>query len=295
MVLKLPYFSVASSSDTAGHDDDVLALLPVGRGGDLLLGRELQRVDDPQDLVEVAPGAGRVGQRELDLVVGADDEHRAHGHGVAGVRLDHVVEVGDLLVGIGDQREVHRGALRLLDVLAPLAVGVDRIDAEADHLGVALVELGLEAGHRAQLGGAHRGEVLGVREEHRPAVALPVVEVQLALGGGGGEVGGIVAQSYSHEDLLVVVRCAGHSTRTTPNPDKHRRDSRWRIRARKRPGEPSRGLSWETRRPGGQSGLGLGLDRKGGYRPRWWSTEGGSIDQKGWVRRPRRACGREPW
>ena len=52
-----------------GDDDDVLAGLPVGRGGHLVLGRELQRVDDPEDLVEVAPGAGRVGEGQLDLVV----------------------------------------------------------------------------------------------------------------------------------------------------------------------------------------------------------------------------------
>src|SRR5579863_5159494 len=38
--------------DRAG-DDDVLALLPVDRGGNPMRGRELQRVDDPQHLVEI--------------------------------------------------------------------------------------------------------------------------------------------------------------------------------------------------------------------------------------------------
>ena len=76
--------------------------------GDLVLGGELQRVDHPEQLVEVAAGGRRVGERELHLVVGTDHEHRAHRRGVAGVRVDHVVEVGDLAVGVGDQREVER-------------------------------------------------------------------------------------------------------------------------------------------------------------------------------------------
>src|SRR5690349_2255906 len=42
------------------RDDDVLALLPVRRRGHLVLGRELQGVDHPQDLVEVAARAHRV-------------------------------------------------------------------------------------------------------------------------------------------------------------------------------------------------------------------------------------------
>src|SRR4051794_10197192 len=40
--------------DRAG-DDHVVALLPLGRRGHLVLGGELQRVDDPEHLVEVRP------------------------------------------------------------------------------------------------------------------------------------------------------------------------------------------------------------------------------------------------
>ena len=39
-----------------GDDDDVLAVLPVHRRGDPVVGGELERVDDAQDLVEVAAG-----------------------------------------------------------------------------------------------------------------------------------------------------------------------------------------------------------------------------------------------
>src|SRR5262245_46252058 len=41
-------------------DDDVLAVLPVRRRGDLVLGGELQGVDDAKDLVEVAAGRRRI-------------------------------------------------------------------------------------------------------------------------------------------------------------------------------------------------------------------------------------------
>jgi hypothetical protein len=63
-----------------------------------------------------------------------------------------------------------------------------RIDAEADDLGVALVELRLQPGHVAQLGGADRGKVLRMREQNRPAITDPLVEIDLALGSVGGEV-----------------------------------------------------------------------------------------------------------
>ena len=49
-------------ADRAG-DDHVVARLPLRRGRDLVLGGQLQRVDDAQDLVEVAArwSSGRSG------------------------------------------------------------------------------------------------------------------------------------------------------------------------------------------------------------------------------------------
>ena len=90
--------------------------------------------------------------------------------------------------------------MRLLDVLGPFAMAVDRIGAEADQLDVALVEIGLELGGGAELGGADGGEVLGVGEEDAPAVAQPFVEADLAFGGFRLEVGRGVADAQSHEN-----------------------------------------------------------------------------------------------
>src|ERR1700742_1103949 len=61
------------------RDDDVLALIPVGGRRDAMLGGELQRVDDAQYLLEVAPGGHRINQDQLDLLVRPDDEDVADG------------------------------------------------------------------------------------------------------------------------------------------------------------------------------------------------------------------------
>ena len=56
-------------------------------------------------------------------------------------------------------------------------------------LRVALGELGLQPRHVAQFGRANRREVLGVREQNRPAVADPLVKMDGALRGLGREIG----------------------------------------------------------------------------------------------------------
>jgi hypothetical protein len=114
---------------------------------------ELQGVDHPQDLVEVAAGRHRVDEDELHLLVGADDEHVADGLVVGGrpvgrvtgdVGAEHPVELRDVEVDVADDRVVGPGALRVLDVVGPRRVLVDRVDREADDPGVAAVELGLD-------------------------------------------------------------------------------------------------------------------------------------------------------
>ena len=57
-------------------------------------------------------------------------------------------------------------------------------------LDAALVEFRLQLGQRAEFGGADRGEILRMREQQRPAVADPVMELDLAFGGFGLEIRG---------------------------------------------------------------------------------------------------------
>src|SRR5207249_5080107 len=101
----------------------------------------------------------------------------------------------------------------------------DRIDAEADDLRVALVELGFEPGHVAQLRGAHRREVLGVREEHAPGPAEPLVKADTALGCLSVEVRSHVANLQCHA-ILQLCNCV-----TTPQADQLRPRARPRTEA----------------------------------------------------------------
>ena len=74
-----------------------------------------------------------------------------------------------------------------------------RVDGKPDDLRVAPIELRLELGHVAELGGAYWREILGVREQHGPGIADPVVEANAPLGRIGFEVGGDVIDLQCHD------------------------------------------------------------------------------------------------
>ena len=76
----------------------------------------------------------------------------------AGALGQHVAGCRHPEFGIADHRVVDGVTLGLLDVARPLRMVLDRIDAEADDLGIALVELRLQPGHVAEFRGADRGE-----------------------------------------------------------------------------------------------------------------------------------------
>src|SRR5215472_18735128 len=111
----------------------------------------------------------------------------------------HVVGLRDLELGIRDHRVADRGALRLLYVLRPLLVIPERVDADPDDLAVALLELRRDPGHVAELGGAHRREVLRMGEQGRPAVADPLVELDGPLRGVRGEVRSLAVDPQRHD------------------------------------------------------------------------------------------------
>jgi hypothetical protein len=94
----------------------------------------------------------------------------------------HAPGLGNLEIGVADQRIVRRVPLRFLDIAGPFCVAIHRIDAQPDDPHAALVELGLDARHVAQLGGADGREILGVRKQHRPGGADPVMETDMAFG-----------------------------------------------------------------------------------------------------------------
>jgi hypothetical protein len=145
--------------------------------------------------------------------------------------MDHVVGLGYGPVLVGDEREVQLHPLRRLDVAGPRFVIADAIDAQAEDLDAALVELGLQLGHGTELGRADRREVLGVAEEDGPVIADPLVEADLALGGRGGEIGGGVAQSDGHFEVAPELQGSGRTGRTADADGTASREGRGRGEA----------------------------------------------------------------
>lgn len=95
-----------------------------------MLEGELETVEDPENLCKVAPGRGRVEDRELELLVRSDDEDGAAGEGHAGavllVGVDHAPLDGKGAVRVGDDGIVKFGTrLGPLNILNPALVGLD--------------------------------------------------------------------------------------------------------------------------------------------------------------------------
>jgi hypothetical protein len=173
------------------HDDHILAVLPIYWSCHLVGSRELYRIEDPQNFVKVAACGHRVNQHQLDLLVRADQEHRAYCGVVRGcaalgggsrIARQHVIELCHLEFRVTDQRVVHSVALSLFDVCCPPSVTAYRVDAQPDNLAVSLCEFGLQAGHVAEFGGANGSKVLRMRKQDGPAIADPFVEGYGTLG-----------------------------------------------------------------------------------------------------------------
>ena len=96
--------------------------------------------------------------------------------------MDHVVEQRDLAVGVSDDRKVHRRLLRVVDVVDPFFVRLDRIDRQRDDLHMAFRKLVFQLGRHAELGGAYGCEIGRVRKQDAPTVAQPFVKVNATLG-----------------------------------------------------------------------------------------------------------------
>src|SRR5438132_292245 len=58
-----------------GYDDDVATRLPVHRCGNLVLGRELNGIQNSQYFIKVAAGAHRIADHQLDLLVRTNHEY----------------------------------------------------------------------------------------------------------------------------------------------------------------------------------------------------------------------------
>src|ERR1017187_8423665 len=124
------------------------------------------------------------------------------GVAIARIGMNHAVEIGDTQIRISDHRKLYLGALRLLDVVLPCNVVIDRVDRHPDHLDAALFKFALELRGGAKLSGADRGIVLGMREQHAPGVSEPRVQVDFPNGGIRFEIRCDVSELQCHEWAL---------------------------------------------------------------------------------------------
>ena len=116
--------------------------------------------------------------------------------------MDHVVELRDLEIGVGDDRKNQIGVLRVVDVLDPARVFGGSIGGQAERLHIALLELVGELRGATHFGSADGREVGGMAEEEDPAVARPFMQADLAILGVDGEIGGGVADMEAHMQIL---------------------------------------------------------------------------------------------
>ncbi|MNR36858.1 hypothetical protein D3C85_1548320 [compost metagenome] len=73
-----------------------------------------------------------------------------------------------------------------------------RVDGQRDGLDPTLGKFVFQLRRKAQLGGAHRREVGRVGEQHTPAIAQPLVELDSTSAGVLFEIGGDIAESEAH-------------------------------------------------------------------------------------------------
>jgi hypothetical protein len=154
------------SGDGRGNDDIVTGE-PVDGAGNAVLVGGLEGINHTENLSGVTAGGGGVGHDQTDLLGGVNDENGADSESdallvdVGGVLVvDHVVQVGNLAAGVGNDGEGELGAIDLVNVLDPGLVGVGAVGAETNQLDVAGSKLGLELSESAELGGADGCEVI---------------------------------------------------------------------------------------------------------------------------------------
>ncbi|MNY18801.1 hypothetical protein D3C86_1522060 [compost metagenome] len=73
--------------------------------------------------------------------------------------MNHVVKLRHFTVCIGQNREIHRGRLGVVDIANPAFMGLHAVHGQGDGLDIAALELALQLGRQAQFGGADRGVV----------------------------------------------------------------------------------------------------------------------------------------
>ena len=102
--------------------------------------------------------------------------------------MNHAIQACNGAVWVGNDGVFDGGVLGFVDVANPAVVRVEGVYTYGGDFDIAFGKFVAEFGHGTQFGGAHGGEVGGVRKEYAPTVAEVFVEVDGACGGFCGEV-----------------------------------------------------------------------------------------------------------
>jgi len=181
-------------------DDNVVALVPVDRGDNLVFVTQLEGIDHSDDLVKRTAGLGRVGDGEADDLLGIDHEDGSDGEGntlridVGGINgIQHVVDGSDFTIGIGNDGELDVSwanfRANFVDILDPVLMRTEVVGRETNDFDISSSKVRSTTSDLSELGRANGCKVGGVGEENRPRVADPLVELDGTLCGLGFEIG----------------------------------------------------------------------------------------------------------
>lgn len=149
---------------TALGIDGLFTGLPVGRTHLAVLSDELERLDQTEGLVHAATHGQVVHRDLLDDALRVDDEESTAGD--AQVVHQNAVLGGDLLGVVSDDGDLHVAETsHLAGRLDPSQMRLHRIAGASDQLRVQLLELLRTVAEGNNLGGTHKGEILGIEEQ----------------------------------------------------------------------------------------------------------------------------------
>lgn len=187
-------------------DNDIVTLVPVNWRGYAMFVAKLQRVHNTENLIKVSSGRSRISNGQANDFLGVNYEYSADRKGKALcitvsriLLIKHIIEGGDFPVLVGNDGELHVGwsvtRAEVVDIFDPLVVVFEAIGRNSNEFDIALSKVISAASDLAKLSGADWCKVSGMREENRPRVANPFVELDRASSSLCFKIGGNVSEA----------------------------------------------------------------------------------------------------
>jgi hypothetical protein len=150
---------------TVGHENILVVVGPVGRGGNGLLIRQLQGLDTADNFVHIASDTSGVVEREHKLVFWVDDKDGTNGQGqllfFRSARVDHTIGRANGTISVSNDRKLDFDLVLAMgnDIAEPVVVRLDGIHGEGSDETVHGQEFVLLHSQTTNLGGADRRKV----------------------------------------------------------------------------------------------------------------------------------------